>query len=155
MDMAQTVINQLNQYEIPYQTVHHPYSISSLNSAHTAHIPANQLVKSVILKDSSGYLMALLPSDKYIFISELRSILGRNIELASEAEVSTLFQDCDLGAVPPVGNAYGMEMIVDFGLDNCSDVYIEAGNHEDLLHLSGESFNRLTANAKHADIIVH
>ncbi len=155
MDISQTLASQLQEYEIPYDTVHHRFSITSLNSAHTAHIPETQMVKPVILHDKQGYLMALVPSNRYVYISELNNMLGRNVELVSEAEVSELFSDCESGAIPPVGDAYGMEMVVDFSLDNCDDIYIEAGNHQDLIHMSGQSFQKLTSNSKHADITVH
>lgn len=155
MDISPTLVNQLDKFNIAYSTVHHNYSISSLNSAHTAHVPAQQMVKPVILHDQQGYLMALVPSDKYVYISELNNILGREVELASEADVSNLFADCDAGAIPPVGEAYGMDVVVDYGLDSCNEIYFESGNHQDLVHMSGQSFQKLTFSSPHADITVH
>jgi len=154
-NMSPTLIKQLHKHQLAYETIHHPYSITSLNTAHTSHIPANKLVKPVILHDQQGYLMALVPSNTYVYLSELNTLLNRQMTLASEAEVSALFNDCECGAIPPVGEAYDMKSIVDNRLNECTDVYIEAGNHTDVLHLSGDAFQNLTKNVQHADITVH
>jgi len=155
MDIAPTLVKQLAKHGIAYDTVHHHYSNSSLNSAHSAHIPAANLVKPVILEDDNGFVMALIPANQHLMIRELNMFLNRNMGLAREAELSELFNDCELGAIPPVGEAYGMETVVDYNFDECNDVYIEAGNHTDLLHLSGRSFRRLMESAHHASICIH
>jgi len=155
MNISPTLVNQLNKHQLAYETIHHRYSISSLNTAHSSHVPARQLVKPVILHDQQGYLMALVPSNKYVHLNMLNMALNRNMALANEAEVSALFSDCDFGAIPPVGDAYGMKTIVDNELSECTDIYMEAGNHTDVLHLSGDAFQTLTQNMQHADITVH
>jgi Ala-tRNA(Pro) deacylase len=154
-NMSPRLIEQLQKHQLAYEVIHHPYSITSLNTAHTSHIPAQKLVKPVILHDQQGYLMALVPSNSYVYLNELNMVLNRQVRLASEAEVSALFNDCDRGAIPPVGDAYDMKTIVDNSLSECTDVYMEAGNHTDVLHLSGNAFQRLTKNMQHADITVH
>lgn len=155
MDMSPTLLSQLVQQKVPYVTVHHRPSVSSLNTAHTAHIPAKNLVKSVLLHDDQGYMMALVPSNRYVYISKLNDLLNRNLELASEDECRELFNDCEFGAIPPVGTAYGIQTVIDQDLQDCSDIYIESGNHEDLIHMSGEAFNKLLPNCSYVDITVH
>ncbi len=153
--MAPTLIKQLAKHDIAYDIVHHSYSIFSMNTANASHIPGSQLVKSVILEDEDGYVMALIPADQHVKIKELNKLLDRSMGLATEYELSLLFSDCDLGAIPPIGEAYSMETVVDYNLDDCNDIYIEAGNHEELLHLSGSSFRTLMKNAHHANICSH
>ena len=155
MHMSHRLIEQLDKHKLTYKTIHHLYSISSLNTAHTAHVPEQQLVKSVIFHDEQGYLMALVPSNRYVYLNALNMLLNRQMTLSSEADISTLFSDCDSGAIPPVGDAYNMQTIVDNTLNECTDIYMEAGNHTDVLQLSGEAFQTLTKNMQHADITVH
>lgn len=155
MDMSPTLIKELAKYGIAYDIVHHSYSIFSLNTANLSHIPSSKLVKSVILEDEGGYVMALIPSDQHVKIKELNKLLDRTMGLATEYELSLLFSDCDIGAIPPIGEAYSMETVVDYNLDDCNDVYIEAGNHEELLHLSGRSFRTLMKHSHHANICTH
>lgn len=155
MDIAPTLVRQLAKHGISYDIIPHHYSSSSLNVAHSAHIPDHKMVKPVILEDEKGYVMALIPANRHVKIRELNMYLNRVMGLATEQEIELIFSDCDLGAIPPIGDAYGMEMVVDYDLDDCDDVYIEAGNHTDLLHLSGKSFQKLIANSRHAPICIH
>lgn len=155
MDMSPTLLSQLVKQKIPYVTVHHPVTVSSLNTAHSAHIPEKNLVKSVLLRDEQGYMMALVPSNRYVYISKLNDLLNRKLELAGEDECKELFNDCESGAIPPVGTAYGIQTVIDKDLQDCADVYVESGNHEDLIHMSGQAFQELLAGSSYVDITVH
>lgn len=155
MEMAPTLVKELARYDIDYDIIHRPYTIFSQNTASAAHIPSSELVKAVILEDESGYIMALVPANQHVKINELNHLLNRRMGLATEDELHRLFSDCDPGAIAPVGEAYNIETVVDYNLDDCNDVYIEAGNHQDLLHLSGSSFRKLMRHAHHASICVH
>jgi Ala-tRNA(Pro) deacylase len=73
----------------------------------------------------------------------LRSQLQRDFRLASEDEIAHLFKDCEPGAVPPLGPAYGIETLLDEALANLDEVYFEAGDHEQLVHIRGEDFQGL------------
>ena len=155
MNIAPTLAKQLASLDIAYDVIHHNYSDSNIKSAHAAHIPASKMVKPVIFEDDIGYVMALIPANKHVKIRELNNYMNRHMGLATEDELYQLFSDCEMGAIPPVGEAYGMQTVVDNHLDDCNNVYIEAGNHTDLLHLSGRSFQKLMVNARHASICIH
>ena len=155
MNIAPTLAKQLASLDIAYDVIHHRYSDSNIKSAHAAHIPTSKMVKPVIFEDDQGYVMALVPANQHVKIRELNMLMNRHMGLATEYKISQLFSDCELGAIPPVGEAYGMQTIVDNHLDDCNNVYIEAGNHTDLLHLSGRSFKKLMAKARHAPICLH
>ena len=155
MNIAPTLVKQLAKHGISYDTIRHTYSNSSLHAAHSANIPADKVVKTVVLEDDQGYVMALVPANHYLKINEINMLLNRRMGLATEAELAHLFSDCEPGAIPPVGDAYGITTVVDTDLDECSDVYIEAGNHTDLLHISGSAFRQLIEHSRHASICVH
>jgi len=155
MEMAPTLVRQLAKYGIAYDIITHPYSCFSLNTANSVHIPCSKLVKSVILKDDNGFVMALVPADKRVKINEINKALQRSMGLATEIEFPCLFDDCDPGAIPPIGEAYYIDTVVDYNLDDCQDVYIEAGNHQQLLHLDGSAFRKLMKHAHHASICIH
>ncbi|MEN8213445.1 MAG: YbaK/EbsC family protein [Pseudomonadota bacterium] len=155
MEMAKTLKNFLEQQGVEYELLMHRHTDSSVNSAHAAHVPESQLAKPVILEDMQGYVMAVIPADHHVKIGELNRLLDRNMGLATESEIPDLFTDCEPGAVPPVGQAYGMQTIVDNSLDACSDIYFESGNHEQLVHMDGVAFGQLMKNARHASICSH
>lgn len=155
MEMAGTLIKYLAQHGIAYDRLPHRHTDSSINSAHAAHIPDGKLAKPVILEDEAGYVMAVIPADQHIKIARLNRILNRQMGLATEEELGPLFQDCEPGAVPPLGQAYGLETIVDSNLDDCNDIYFEAGNHEELVRVKGTDFRKLMKNNMHATICKH
>lgn len=144
MAIAQTVADYLEERQVPFQVVAHPRTASSLQSAHAAHVPSDWLAKAVMLEDPSGYLMAVIPAACHIKLGILRQELGRPLGLATEGEVAKLFSDCALGAVPALGPAYGIETIVDESLlHGDDDIYLEAGDHEELLRVAPVQFARL------------
>lgn len=155
MDMANTLEKYLLQHEITYDTLPHRYSVTSMNTALISNIPGNELAKSVVLEDDDGYVMAIVPATKHVKIRELNRLLNRKVGLATETELEEIFSDCDPGAIPPIGEAYGMKTIVDFSLDDCTDVYFEAGNHEELIHVTADGFRKLMKNTQHATICMH
>jgi len=134
-----------------YEVCTHDHSSTSAQTARLAHIPEHQLAKSVLLEDDAGCVMAVIPADARVHVGDLARLLGRSmLHLSDEQRIKTLFADCEPGAVPALGMAWGVETIVDDALDANAEVYIEGGDHEVLLRMSGEQFNALTREAKHA-----
>jgi Ala-tRNA(Pro) deacylase len=151
MDIAPSVQDFLAERQIGYELSAHPRSHTSLESARLAHVPACCLAKAVVLKDGAGYLVAVLPSSDHVSGGRLAEALHRHgLRLATEWEVATLFGDCAYGAVPPLGDPYGLPLVVDEALDGEPDVYFEAGDHEHLVHLTHGEFLRMTAEAPRA-----
>jgi Ala-tRNA(Pro) deacylase len=128
----------------------HPHSHCSAESARRAHVPVHQLAKSVFVEDDEGCVVAVLPADRQVKLGRLSRLLDRpHLRLADEARVAALFADCEAGAVPALGMAWGLETVVDDELDECAVVYIEAGDHERLVCFSREQFQRLMQAARH------
>lgn len=148
MAISITLKEYLDQSDVNYDVLPHPYSSSSMQTAQAAHVPGQQIAKAVLLEDDDGYLLAVVPATHRVELGILRRQLNRELWLASEGELADLFHDCALGAVPPLGRAYGFDMVVDDCLTDCSEVYFEAGDHMELVHVDGRSFNTLMAEAE-------
>ena len=138
----------LEDQQAVYELVTHAHTGSSHESATESHIPEDHLAKAVLLKDGEGYVLAVIPASQWVKTHALRDELGRELHLADESEVERLFNDCDLGAVPPVGQAYGLETLMDESLTTLATVYFEVGDHEHLARVDGETFRRLTQGAR-------
>ena len=150
MSISSHLSSYLEQRGARYEICAHEHSRTSAETARSAHVRPNQLAKSVILEDDQGCVMAVIPADKALMVGELARILGRNeLRLADESRIATLFEDCDLGAVPPVGMAWGIETIVDDELEGSDVVYMEGGDHERLLRMSHEQFHELMSSQQH------
>jgi Ala-tRNA(Pro) deacylase len=117
------------------------------------HVPPGSLAKAVVLEDENAHLvMAVLPASCKLNLDDLRSRTGRMLRLATEAELRERFDDCELGAVPPIGKAYGMETILDDSLMAQPEVYFEAGDHETLVRVKTSDFVDLLEGARHLSI---
>lgn len=147
MRMARTVERSLEQARCDFDIVAHPHSSTSLESARVASVPAERVAKSVILDDRHGnYIMAVLPANKHLDMSKIQS--SGNWQLTRESGLPHLFDDCERGAIPALGEAYGMKMLLDPTLTRQSDVYLEAGNHSYLVHMSMEQYLKLVPHAE-------
>jgi Ala-tRNA(Pro) deacylase len=147
MTIAASVENYLTQAGVRYDVIPHHHTSTSAFSAQAAHVPGERLAKCVMLEDDRGYLMAVLPATRKVDLGALHRALGRELGLATESELTGLFSDCEPGALPPLGRAYGIETIVDNSLVSAQDVYFESGDHCALLHVSGNDFLRLMGDA--------
>ena len=154
MAIAPTFQRYLDQH-VAYDVIAHEPTMSSMRTAQACHIRGDCLAKGVVLCDDSGYMLAVLPATYHIHMRELRLQFGEDVDLAGEREIDELFHDCAHGAVPPIGECYGLDMIVDDAIDGQSDVYLEAGDHTTLVHLTRAQFAKLTADARHGRFSVH
>lgn len=149
MAIALTLQEFLDWENVDYTVLQHPYTISSLGTAEAAHIPPEQLAKSVVLCDEYGFIMVVVPASHNINLDRMRMLYGRQFQLANEAEIADLFYDCEDCAVPALGEAYGFDVLVDEELEQYSDIYIEGGDHRALIHIPGNTFHQLMADAEH------
>lgn len=150
MSIPSRLSNYLDQHGARYAVCMHDRSHSSAETARMMNIPPSQLAKSVVLEDESGCVMAVVPTDKSVMLREAGRMLGRkDLRLSDEERVASLFDDCDRGAVPALGMAWNMQTIVDDELEAQEVVYLEAGDHECLLQMSGEQFHELMRPASH------
>ena len=143
MSIAITVSDFLAEHDVEYDVLLHAHTTSSGETAESSHVPGARLAKSVLLEDDQGYLMVVLPASRQVDLGELHRVLNRNLGLAMENELGHLFSDCEVGALPAIGPAYGVETIVDDSIAEQPEVYFEAGDHEQLIHVSAEVFQTL------------
>ena len=155
MTIAATVQRYLNDCGVEYEVVEHARTMTSSRTAEVGHVSGDRLAKAVVLRSEGGYTMAVLPASCHLRLGEIQDYLARPVGLATEKEVGQLFDDCELGAIPPVGKPYGMDMIVDDSLAELPDVYFEAGDHVSLIHVNAIAFQRLTAEARHGRFSRH
>jgi Ala-tRNA(Pro) deacylase len=150
MAIAKRLQDYLDREGIRYEVVEHSRTTTSSQTAQAAHVPGRRVAKSVVVHHELGYVLAVVPSTHRVMLGVLQDILDKRLGLASEDEVARIFNDCDLGAVPPVGAAYGVPVVLDESLDDASDLYFEGGDHRTLVHVAGDAFQALTKDARRA-----
>ena len=134
----------LDQNEIRYVMIRHSNAFTSQEIAASAHVSGREFAKTVMFKVDDRMAMAVLPASYQIDFGLLRDIFrGRKVSLATEAEFSSSFPDCELGAMPPFGNLYGMEVYVAETLTADKEIAFNAGTHSEIIRLSYEDYARL------------
>lgn len=153
MGVAITLENFLKTQGIRFDVVEHRYTEGSVNTALSAEVPSQQLAKGVVFRDEDlHYTMAVLPASHRVLRHTLNQILDRRLELADEEELDDIFFDCEHGAIPSFGQAYGINVIWDDQLQDVNDLWLEAGDHQHLIHIHRKDFNRLMCGFMHETI---
>lgn len=153
MAIAHALQHYLDEQFSEYDLISHPPTTSTINSARAADIAVGQVAKAVVLKDtSSAYLMIVVPATNKIDIKLLNYMFERRLSMVHEWELTHLFQDCEPGAIPALGQAYGLEIIWDDQLMESDDIYFESGDHCQLIHMSQDQFQTLMESYLHDTI---
>ena len=151
MSVSYTLQQYLMKKGVVYDVLRHSPTWSSSQTAQVSHVSGKNIAKGVVLKDESGFLLAVLPASYHIHFNRLKNLLHRDMDLASEKETEFLFRDCERGAIPAIGDAFGMEVIVDESLTERPDVFFEGGDHVCLLHMKADQFDHLMNTAQHGN----
>jgi Ala-tRNA(Pro) deacylase len=134
----------LDDNKVKYVTISHSPAYASHEIAASAHVPAKELAKTVMVKVDGKMTMAVLPATHRVDLPRLQdSLKADHIELASEEEFKDMFPGCTLGAMPPFGNLYGLEVLVAQRLTEDEEIAFNAGTHTELIKLAYKDFERL------------
>ncbi len=134
----------LDKHEIKYVSVVHSAAYTAQEIAARAHIKGRQLAKTVMVHVDGKMAMAVLPASLKVDFDYFRKEIGAaNVGLAMEKEFETMFPDCEVGAMPPFGNLYGMDVYVDKSLVEDDEIAFSAGTHTELIKLPFIDFKRL------------
>ncbi|WP_169308329.1 aminoacyl-tRNA deacylase [Ferrimonas aestuarii] len=155
MAIAISVNDYLISHQIPFKLVSHPYSETAVQSAISAGIPQRQVAKAVLLEDHQGQrLLAILPADRRLRLNLLGQMLDRSLSVVPEVKAAQRFPDCQFGAVPALGQAYHLMMVVDDTLLEQSQVFFEAGDHQQLVKVMQRDFGKLMLDHRHGQFSI-
>lgn len=134
----------LDSKDIKYVTISHSTAYTANEVAASAHISGKELAKTVMVKIDGKMIMTVLPASYKVDFGLLQEAVGASkAELASEQEFQDMFPGCEIGAMPPFGNLYGMEVFVDESLCEDEEIAFNAGSHTELIRLSYKDFEGL------------
>jgi len=134
----------LDDNNVPYVTITHSQAFTAQQVAASAHIKGKEMAKTVIIKISDVLAMAVLPATYHVDFHLLKEVTGNeNVVLAHESEFREIFDDCELGAMPPFGNLYNMDVYVAQSLTEDEEIAFNAGTHSELIRMEYSDFKRL------------
>ena len=127
----------LDSNRVAYDTMKHPHAFTAQETAASAHIDGHAMAKTVMVKLDGRLAMAVVPADEWLRLTRLREASGAQyVALASEAEFKERFPECEVGAMPPFGNLYAMDVYAAASLSEDDDIAFNAGNHRELMRSS-------------------
>jgi len=138
---SQKLREYLNQNQVSYTSIAHPIAYSTREISHLCHVSENQLAKSVMINVGNKLAMVVLPASFIVDFEKLKKSLHEtNVSLATETEFNAIFSDCELGAMPPFGNLYNVEVYVEKSLGNNREIVFNAGTHTEVIKLAYQDF---------------
>ncbi|MCL6098654.1 MAG: YbaK/EbsC family protein [Bacteroidetes bacterium] len=134
----------LDKNKIKYVTIKHSLAFTAQEIAASAHIKGTEMAKTVLIKIDGKMAMFVLPASYKVNFDQLQETLGtKNIRLANEVEFKDKFSDCDVGAMPPFGNLYGLDVYVADVLAKDEEIAFNACTHTELIQMPYKDFERL------------
>jgi Ala-tRNA(Pro) deacylase len=134
----------LDSKKVRYVSISHSPAFTAQEIAASAHVGGQELAKTVMITLDGEMVMTVLPASYQVDFDLLKEATGASsVELASESEFERFFPGCELGAMPPFGNLYGMEVLVAGSLSDHEEIAFNAGTHTELVKLAYADFERL------------
>ena len=134
----------LDEANISYEVYHHALAYTAQEVATAQHLSGKEMAKVVMLKVDGDLVMGVIAASHKINLSTVKASLGaKEARLASEDEFTSRFPECEIGAMPPFGNLFGLAVFVDPALEKDEYIYFNAGNHVQTVRLKYQDFARV------------
>ena len=134
----------LRENAVPFEVHHHPPAYTAQRVAEAEHISGKMMVKVVMAFADGKMMMLAVPAPRHVSLAKAAEAIGaKEVRLAHEDEFAAAFPDCEVGAMPPFGNLYGLPVYADAELAQDETIVFNAGTHEDTVHMKYADFDRL------------
>jgi Ala-tRNA(Pro) deacylase len=146
MALSRRLVEYLVREGVKYEVTPHRVTYTSQETAASVHVSGREVAKPVIVREGNDYVMVVLDAPHKVDLKKVASATkAPKAEMASEEEMRRLFPDCELGAMPPFGNLYGLKVLVDKGLEKDESITFDAGSHFEVLRMHYADFKKLTS----------
>ena len=144
MKCKERLARYLEENGVAFQMLTHPTAYTAQEVAAAQRVSGKQVAKVVIVRADDRNLMLVLPAALHINFAKLQALVGaKTMRLAKEEEFGGIFPDCDLGAMPPFGNLYGLQVYVDDSLSQAPEIVFQVGTHRDTVKMAYADYARL------------
>jgi Ala-tRNA(Pro) deacylase len=155
MTILRKLKDYLEQNQVSYEVGYHPRVYTAQEIAAAQHVPGKEMAKVVIVKANGKSAMLVLPASYRVDMKKLKGVLhSKKVSMGKEKEFQELFPDSEIGAMPPFGHPYNLEVWVDQVLTENEFIVFQAGSHVETLRIRYTDYSRLV-NPKVADFSVH
>ena len=134
----------LDEAQVSYEVYNHALAYTAQEIAAHQHVSGKDMAKVVMLEADDLLVMGVIPGSQKINLERAKASLGAStIRLATEEEFIARFPECEIGAMPPFGNLFGVHVFVDPELEKDEYIYFNAGNHVQTVRMKYKDFQRL------------
>ena len=134
----------LDSHDVKYVTLEHSKAFTAAEIAALAHVPGREMAKTVMVDVDGHMAMAVLPASLRVSFDQLRAAIGaQTVVLSNERDFVERFPGCEVGAMPPFGNLYGMEVYVADSLARQEEIAFNAGTHTEVIRMAWTDYERL------------
>ena len=155
MAARQRLERYLREEGVSFETLIHSLAYTAQEVAAAQHTPGRQLAKVVLVDADSQLVMLVLPASLRVDFPRLKSVLkAKKVRLATEEQFAGTFTDCEVGAMPPFGNLYGLQVYVDESMAKAREIVFKSGSHSTSIKMKYADYERL-AKPKTIDFAVH
>jgi Ala-tRNA(Pro) deacylase len=135
----------LTRNHVPFERLTHPTAYTAGSVAQALHVPGREMAKTVLLRTTRGYALAVLPATHRVDLDCLQRDLGetQQVEMASEDEMDQLFPDCERGAMTPFGSLYKIPTVVDEELTRDDSIVFEAQCHDEAIRMKYRDYESM------------
>jgi len=146
MSIPRQISDFLDSQRVPYQYCRHSLAYTAQGLAHAQHVSGKEVAKVVMVMADGRLLMAVLPASHRVNFELLKAVVAaHDVRLASEEEFKDVFPGCELGAMPPLGNLYKLDVYVDDTLHSRTSIVFNAGTHVETIQMSFGDFARVVS----------
>lgn len=136
----------LDSHQAQYTVTNHRPAFTANEVASAEHLPAREMAKTIVAFGDDKYHILVIPASRHLDLREAQQALGlRHIRLATEMELTALFPDCEVGAMPPIGALYDLPTYLDSLLAHQETIAFNGGTHQDAVHMQMSAFHEIVA----------
>lgn len=154
MALAAKVKQLLDTNRVAHRVFQHARAADVGRAAQLLKLPAEHVLAVQVFGDELGKLLVVYPIEAQPDLDKINLILNRKLKLISQVKSNRLFSDCDAGCMPPLGRAYGLEMVIDNSIKYLNEIYFSSGSYTALVQISTTDFMLLNPRAKYISMIV-
>lgn len=134
----------LDENGVKYEEIRHRAAYTAQEVAASAHVPGRDMAKTVVVKVDGRLALAIVPAAERVDVIRLKDAAhAASVTIAVEQDFRTAFPECELGAMPPFGNLYGVPVYVDAHLAEDERIAFNAGSHTEVMRLAYKDFEKL------------
>lgn len=142
--LSQKMMDYFKMNHVHFEIMNHPRAYSAQRTAEVTHTPGRMVAKPVIFQVDNALKMVVMPADEEIDVMHLMEIFKtKNVRLVSEREFANIFDDCEIGGMPPLGNLYGMDTFVAKDLTKDETIAFNGGDHYELVKMAYKDYEKL------------